>query len=67
MQIKALEHKKHLYFYAYAIDKAIADDPTFGGIADRVAIVQKRYSQKDIGAWEIVITLRITMETMNKE
>jgi hypothetical protein len=69
LQIHHLSEKKHLYFYAYALDKAIADDPTFGGVADRVSIVHKKYNQKSAGDWEIIITVKATLEQiiMNKE
>jgi len=62
VRIQRLEEKKHLYFYAYALDKAIGDDPTFGGVADSVSIVQKKYCRNESGGWEIVITLRATVE-----
>jgi hypothetical protein len=55
--VKGFEHKRLLYIYAYAIEKAIADDPTFGGVADRVAVTHKKYS-----AEQVVITLRATLE-----
>jgi hypothetical protein len=51
-----------LYIYAYAIEKAINDDPTFGSVADRVVLSHKKYSQKTADVWEIVITVRATIE-----
>jgi hypothetical protein len=55
--VKGFEHKRLLYIYAYAIEKAIGDDPTFGGVADRVALTHKKYSGE-----QVVITLRATLE-----
>jgi hypothetical protein len=64
LQIHHLSEKKHLYFYTHALDLAINDDPTFGGVADRVSIVYKKYKQLDTGAWEIVIMVRVIMEVL---
>jgi hypothetical protein len=55
--VKGFENKRLLYIYAYAIEKAIACDPTFCGVADRVALTHKKYS-----AEQVVITLRATLE-----
>jgi hypothetical protein len=60
--LKGSENKRLLYIYAYAIEKAINDDPTFGSVADRVTLSHKKYSQKTADVWEIVITVRATME-----
>jgi hypothetical protein len=60
--VKSFEHKRLLYIYAYAIEKAIACDPTFGGVADRVALIHKKYSKRDAGMWEIAISVRAVIE-----
>jgi hypothetical protein len=65
--VKGSENKRLLYVYAYAIEQAINDDVTFGGVADRVALVHKKYSQKTADLWEIVISVRAVVETMRKE
>jgi hypothetical protein len=62
--VKGSENKKLLYVYAYAIEKAISDDFTFGGIADRIVLTHKKYRQQDTGTWDVVITLRATVETI---
>jgi hypothetical protein len=62
--VKGSENKRLLYIYAYAIEQAINDDPTFGSVADRVTLTHKKYFQKDTGTWDVVITLRATVETI---
>jgi len=62
-----------LFCYAYgaAVCKALRENPTLGGVADRVTVSGKKYiPPKKAGCgqeWEIVITLRITVETMSNE
>jgi hypothetical protein len=57
-----------LFCYAYgsAVCKALELNPTLGGVADRVTINWKKYSQPKAagcgGNWEVVISLRITVE-----
>jgi hypothetical protein len=65
--VKGSENKRLLYIYAYAIEKAISDDVTFGGVADRVVVSHKKYSQKTADLWEIVISVRATIETISNE
>jgi hypothetical protein len=55
--------KNLIYYYAYAIQRAIDDDVSFGGIVDRVTLVHKKYQQKNNGC-EIIITLRATLESL---
>ena len=60
----------HCYTYSHAVDKAINDDPTLGGIADRVVITGKKYvhpvKQHNLAGWELTILLRITVEELKK-
>jgi hypothetical protein len=62
-QVKGLDNKNHIYYYALAIQKAIDDDVTFGGVADRVTLTRKKYTQRD-GMWDVVLTLRATLEVI---
>ena len=60
------ESESYCYAYSGAISKALKDDPTLGGIADRAVVIGKKYNQPkrpNCGEkWEAVITLRITVE-----
>jgi len=55
--------------YNHAFNKAINEYPTLGGIADRVVVTNKKYTPpKALGCgldWEVVISLRITVEGVN--
>jgi hypothetical protein len=59
-----------LYSYAYsaAVCKAVEENPTFDGIADKATVTGKKYIQpkkRNCGEnWELIITLRITTEGM---
>jgi hypothetical protein len=69
-----LEEKpeSELYCYAYsgAVSRALYDDPTLGGVADRAVITGKKYvppKKANCGqGWELNISLRITVEGMAK-
>jgi hypothetical protein len=54
------------YAYGSAVCRALELNPTLGGVADRVAVSGKKYvePQKSRGGepWQLVITLRITVE-----
>ena len=58
----------YCYGYAHAFRKALGEDVTLGGIADRAVIAGTKYVQPkkpNCGqGWELVITLRITVEEM---
>jgi len=62
------ETELYCYGYAAAVCKALGENPTLGGIVDRAVVSGKKYSQpKKPGCgedWEMVITLRITVEGM---
>ena len=60
-----------LYCYAYsaAIYKALVEDPTLGGIAEKVTVTNKKYTPPKNPicgeGWGITLTLRITVEAPN--
>ena len=58
------------YGYAYAFGKALGEDVTLGGIADRAVITGKNYvppKKPNCGeGWGLVLTMRITVEGLNK-
>jgi hypothetical protein len=60
------ESELYCYAYAAAVCKALGENPTLGGIVDGAAVVGKKYTppKKAYGGneWEVVITLRITVE-----
>ena len=59
------------YVYALSVCKALGENPTLDGIADRAVVTGKKYNKpKKPGCgegWEAVITLRVTVETMSNE
>jgi len=59
----------HCHAYASAVCKAIAENSTLGGVADRVVITNKKYIPPKVAncgmEWEVIISLRITVEGMN--
>jgi hypothetical protein len=56
----------HCYIYAWAVCKAVEENPALGGVVDRAVICGKKYiapKKHNCGqGWEIVLTLRITVE-----
>jgi len=60
--------ESELYCYAYsgAVSRAIYDNPTLSGIADRAIITGKKYlSPKKLNCgegWQLVISMRISIE-----
>ena len=60
------ENELLCYAYAGAVTRAFYDDPTLGGLVDRVVITGKKYVQPkkpNCGeGWGLVISLRITTE-----
>jgi len=57
------------YAYAAAVCKAMGEDPTLGGVADRAVVTGRKYISPEklkCGEnWKAVITLRITIEGVN--
>jgi len=60
------ESEKFCYIYSGAVSKAIYENPTLCGVADRAVVIGKKYlSPKNQGCgegWQLVISLRITVE-----
>jgi hypothetical protein len=60
------ESELYCYAYAGAVGRAVYDDPTLGGVADRAVVTGKKYnSPKNPHCgddWGMIITLRITIE-----
>jgi len=54
------------YAYAAAVCKALGENPTLGGVADRAAVTGKKYSKPKMAyggnEWQVILTLRITTE-----
>jgi hypothetical protein len=59
------------YAYSAAIGKALGENPTLGGVADRAVIAGKKYNKPkkpNCGeSWELVITMRLTVEEIGNE
>ena len=68
--LDSVESELFCFAYADAFSKALVDDVTLGGIADRAVIINKKYvppKKANCGMdWELIITLRITVEGLNK-
>ena len=60
----------HCYAYSSALGKAVHDNPTLGCVVDKAVITGKKYlspKKPHCGeAWELVITLRATVEGMRQ-
>ena len=58
------------YAYANAFSIVLGEDGTLGGVADRAVITNKKYvppKKANCGMeWELIISLRVTVEGMNK-
>ena len=63
------ESELYCYGYAHAFEKALREDVTLGGVADRTIITDKKYVPPKIArcgeGWKLVLNLRITVEGMN--
>jgi hypothetical protein len=60
------EGERNCYAYAGAVYRALGEDMTLGGVADRAILVGKKYTPpKHAGtgeAWELSLSLRISVE-----
>ncbi len=60
------ESELYCYGYSVAVDKAMKENPTLGGIVDKAVVSGKKFvppKKANCGQeWEVVITLRITKE-----
>jgi len=66
--LDTVESEMFYFAYADAFGKALCDDVTLGGVADRAVITSKKYVQPkkpDCGMdWELIISMRITVESL---
>jgi hypothetical protein len=58
--------ERNCYAYASSVATALGENPTLGGIADRAVLTGKKYVPPKQGGtggdWEVVMTLRVTVE-----
>ena len=63
------ESELHCYAYSAAVCKAIGENPTLGGVAERAIISGKKYlppKNPNCGeGWGVTLSLRITVEVNN--
>ena len=59
----------HCYVYAWAVCRAMEQNPTLGGVVDRAVLTGKKYikpKKADCGQdWEITLNFRLTVEGYN--
>jgi hypothetical protein len=59
------------YAYAWAVEAALREDPTLGGIAGRAVLTGKKYAPPKQsgtgGEWTVVLTARIVVEGMGND
>jgi hypothetical protein len=64
--------ESELYCYAYSgtVSRAIYDDPTLGGVVERAVVTGKKYIPPKMPHcgenWELIISIRITVEGINE-
>jgi len=65
---ETFESELYCYGYAHAFEKALNEDVTLGGVVDKTVITNKKYippKKPNCGMeWELIISLRITVEEM---
>jgi hypothetical protein len=66
--LDTVETELFCYAYAAAFSKALCEDVTLGGVADKAVITSKKYvppKKADCGMeWETIITLRVTVDSL---
>jgi len=66
--LDTVESELYCYAYAAAFQKALCEDLTLGGVADRAIITSKKYvppKKADCGMeWETIITFRVTVDSL---
>jgi len=54
------------YAYSSAVGRALGENPSLGGVVDRVVVSGKKYVPPKVAncgmEWQVIITLRITVE-----
>jgi hypothetical protein len=65
---ESVDAERNIYAYGWAADVAVAGDRTLGGIVDRAVLTGKKYKAPKAPYhgenWEVVITLRLTVERL---
>jgi hypothetical protein len=60
--------ERNCYAYAASVATALRENPTLGGVASRAELTGKKYVPPKQGGtggeWEVVLTLRVTVEGM---
>jgi len=63
-----IESERQCYAYCAAVCKALKENPALGGVADRAVVTGEKYvppKKANCGCnWEVIISLRITVEAM---
>jgi hypothetical protein len=63
------ESEKYCFAYAAAFNNALRENPTLGGVADRAQFTGRKHQppkNKNCGQeWQLVIKMRVTVETMS--
>jgi hypothetical protein len=58
--------ERFCYAYAWAVARALEEDPTLGGVANRAVLAGKKYIPPKRsgtgGEWTVVLSLRLTVE-----
>jgi hypothetical protein len=58
--------ERNCYAYAASVATALGENPTLGGVIDRAELTGKKYAPPKHsgtgGEWEIILTLRLTVE-----
>jgi hypothetical protein len=64
--VPGIDGERNCYAYAAAVDAAVAEDTTLGGIVDRAVLESREYvrpKHANCGEdWEVVLNFRITSE-----
>jgi len=65
---ESIESENRCYAYCSAVCKALKENPTLGGVADRTVVVGEKYTppkKANCGeGWGVVISLRVTIEEL---
>jgi len=63
---ESIESESRCYAYCSAVCKALKENPTLGGVADRTVVVGEKYTlpkKANCGeGWGVIISLRVTIE-----
>ncbi len=66
---ETVESETQCYAYCDAVCRALKENPTLGGIADRARVTGEKYTPPKIphcgDGWRVVISLRVTTEELH--